>query len=134
MKGANGATRAAFDSAKVILEAHAEGRPEDERVPAGLGFAYAGLGRTEDAIQAADRLAAPNRGHPFEWAEVGQVVAQILAQAGAVDRVIEVLESLLSEPSYLSVKTVDVDWRYDPVREDPRFQALLEEYADEVEH
>lgn len=128
MKGEDGAATAAFDSARVILEAYGKEHPDDPRVQGGLGFAYAGLGRTADAIRAANRLAEANRRYPFEWAEMGHTVAQILAQAGAVGQTIEVLEPLLAGPSYISVNTVDTDWAYDPVRNDPRFQALLEKY------
>jgi serine/threonine-protein kinase len=134
MRGDDDAARAAFDSARVILEDYAEENPDDPRVHGGLGFAYAGLGRTADAVRAADRLAEPNIGHPFEWAEMGHLVAQILAQAGGVEQLLEVLESLLSGPSYISVKTVELDWHYDPVRDDPRLQALLDQHADDGEH
>jgi tetratricopeptide (TPR) repeat protein len=133
MRGDEDAARAAFDSARVILEAHADQNPDDPRVHGGLGFAYAGLGRRDDAVRAAVRLTEANRGHPFEWAEMGHEVARTLAQAGDVERLLEVLESLLSGPSYISVKTVDVDWHYDPVRSDPRFQELLEKYRDDGE-
>jgi serine/threonine-protein kinase len=133
MAGDQDAARAAFDSARVMLETYKDDHPEEHRVFGGLGFAYAGLGRRADAIQAADRFAEPSIGFPFEWAEKGHMVAQIYAQAGAVERAIEVLETLFAGPSYISPKVVEVDWRYDPVRGDPSFQALLERNADDVE-
>ena len=53
----------------------------------------------------------------------------IFEQAGAADAALEEIELLLSEPTIYSVHTVRLDPRYDPIRHDPRFQALLEKYA-----
>ena len=73
------AARAAFDSALVLLEAALAERPEDRRVFAELGYAYAGLGRS----------------------------------AG---------------PSFLTIHKLRLDPRWDPIREHPRFKALLAKY------
>jgi hypothetical protein len=58
----------------------------------------------------------------------------ILAQAGDHDAALDEIEWQLGRPSWLTVHTLQLDPRWDPLRDHPRFQALLEEYADDVEH
>jgi serine/threonine-protein kinase len=57
--------------------------------------------------------------------------AWILAQAGAADTALEEIEPLLTGPSvFVTGPTLRLDPRWDPIRDHPRFQALLEQYAD----
>jgi hypothetical protein len=51
--------------------------------------------------------------------------AQILAQCGNPDAALDELKRLLPGPSWLSVHTLRLDPRWDPIRADPRFLALL---------
>jgi hypothetical protein len=55
--------------------------------------------------------------------------ALILAQLGEADAAIDELERLLAEPSDVSVHTLRLDPRWDPIREHPRFKALLNKYG-----
>jgi hypothetical protein len=52
---------------------------------------------------------------------VADVSAQILAQSGGIEGTLDEIERLLARPFYLSVHTL----RLDPLRGNPRFQALL---------
>src|SRR5262249_54442121 len=56
--------------------------------------------------------------------------AQILAQVGEADAAIDELERLLAKPSDVSVHTLQLDPRWDPIRDHPRFKALLAKYAE----
>jgi len=58
------------------------------------------------------------------------IVFEILASAGMVDEALEYLEPLLAGPSYWNVASLRTFWTIDPIRHDPRFQALLEKYGD----
>lgn len=53
----------------------------------------------------------------------------IFAQIGAAQEAVAELEPLFAGPSGTSVQMVRLDPRYDPIRNDPRFQALLVKYA-----
>jgi serine/threonine-protein kinase len=53
---------------------------------------------------------------------------EIYAIVGEYDAAIDQLELLLSIPSPLSVQLLRVDPLWDPLRDHPRFQKLLEDY------
>ena len=59
---------------------------------------------------------------------LSELRAKIFAQAGLVDEALAELEPLLAGPSITNVHMVRLDPRYDPIRDNPRFQALLEKY------
>jgi hypothetical protein len=56
-------------------------------------------------------------------------VAQVYAILGEKDRAIEVLNGLLSRPSAMTVQALRVNPIWDPLRSDPRFQALIDKYG-----
>jgi serine/threonine-protein kinase len=54
-------------------------------------------------------------------------LAQIYVMVTEYDSAIERLEYLFSIPSYTSVQLLRADPLYDPLRDHPRFQTLLED-------
>jgi TolB-like protein/tetratricopeptide (TPR) repeat protein len=132
LRGDQRAARAAFDSARVLLEEYEVENPDDPGVHGGLGYAYAGLEQSADAVHSVERLLEPyiDRMTWPQWAEEG---AKIMAQAGLVSQAVEYLEPLLDGPSNTSVKKVRMEWHYDPIRDNPRFRALLERFGEGVQ-
>ena len=61
-------------------------------------------------------------------------LARTYVMVGDYDKAIERLEVLVSPPSLWSMRWLEVVPFLDPLRDHPRFQALLQQYADEVEH
>ena len=59
-----------------------------------------------------------------------------LVAAGAIRsenaRAIELLDGLLGKPSPVTVELLKLSPMWDPLRNDPRFQALLEKYGAKV--
>ena len=93
-----------------------------------LGIAYAGLGRKQEAIRqgevAVDLLPTSKdamRG-PYRLMDL----AQIYTMVGDYDRAVKWLEYLLSIPSRLSKVLLRIDPTWDPLRNHPRFQKLVE--------
>jgi serine/threonine-protein kinase len=122
--------RAAFDSARVILEPAVAQRPEDFVRHWSLGLAYAGLGMKEAAVregQMAVKL-LPMSKDAYDAPKVLRGLAQIHTMVGDYDEAIDLLDYLLSIPSWESVPSLRLRPRYDPLRDHPRFQALLEKY------
>ncbi len=121
--------RAYYDSARAVVEARMEELPADPRLHSALGIAYAGLGRYDEAIPEGrigvelaplDKDAAVG---PYRILEF----AQIYTMVGEYDAAVEQLEHLLSVPGPHSAAMLRVDPTWDPLRDHPRFQKLLEQ-------
>jgi len=119
-----------FDSARVVLEARVREDPDNVFYRRGLGFAYAALGRKEAAIREAskavellpvslDALYGPNF-------IIG--LTETYVMVGEYQAAIDQLDYLLSIPSFMSVPWLRIDPLYDPLRDHPRFQTLLDTY------
>lgn len=131
LRGDQVAARLAFDSAIVVLGSAIRELPEDWRLHAARGLAVAGLGRRAEALREARWLAqsAVYRDDAFQGARVAEDRARILAQVGATDEALNEIERLLARPSKLTVHTLRLDPRWDPIREHPRFRALVARYG-----
>ena len=131
MRGDSAAARAAFDSSRVTLDSVIRDLPEDWRVHAARGLALAGLGRRDEAVREARWLQQSfrYRGDALDRPTLAEERARILAQAGESEAALREIEELLAEPSLLTVHTLRLDPLWDPLRSNPRFQALLAEYS-----
>jgi tetratricopeptide (TPR) repeat protein len=123
-----------YDSARIILEPLVEELPESPHDASFLGIAYAGLGRTEEAIREGKR-AALDLSPLSKDAWVGSVIALDLAEiyvmVGEYEAAIDQLDFVLSIAGYVSVAWLKADPLWDPLRDNPRFQELLEKYGDQ---
>jgi serine/threonine-protein kinase len=121
--------RAAFDSARVILEPAVADSLDDRRRHRSLGLAYAGLGMKEAAVRegqmAVDLMPISRDAGATSYL---RGLAQIHTMVGEYDAAIDLLHYLLSIPSWVSVQDLRLHPMWDPLRDHPRFQALLEEY------
>jgi hypothetical protein len=98
---------------------------------------YQGLGEKDSAIREAERFERDVRGwmEGYEILRPAQaLLAEVYTQFGEFDAAIDVLEELILLPSPITAHILDIDPIWDPLRSHPRFQALLEKYADDVEH
>jgi TolB-like protein/tetratricopeptide (TPR) repeat protein len=119
---------ASFESARVFLERAASSRPNDGRVHSALGIVYAALGRREDAIREAARgveLLPVSKDAILGPKQVEQLAFTRLL-LGDDDVAVERLGDLLSTPAMVSVSVLRIDPRWDELRENPRFAALLD--------
>ncbi len=124
--GDPGGAAAAFDSARVELSSLVSEDPRESRYRSSLGLALAGLGLDDEAIREGReglRLMPPE---VEAWRGSRRVVdlARIYAMAGRADAAIEQLERAMSIPGDLSAWELRLDATWDPLRGDPRFEAL----------
>jgi len=120
-----------YDSARAVLERGVAAAPQDARYHSGLGIAYAGLGRREDAIREGELAArlTPLSGDVIQNYFIASNLARTYAMVGEFDAAVDQLEELLSIPSLVSTASIRVNPLWKPLRGYPRFQRLLEKYS-----
>lgn len=132
LRGDPVAARAAFEASRMLLDSARAELTRDWRLDAALGLTLAGLGRREEALRSVRSL---ERSSVYRDAFFRPLVmeyrARIMAQAGDVDGALEEIEGLLRGPSFfVTAHTLRMSPLWDPIREDPRFRALLSRYAE----
>jgi TolB-like protein/Tfp pilus assembly protein PilF len=119
--------RAAFLKTKDLLEAQLKESPDAEEMHVQLAKVLAHLGEKDTALAQARRATElrPESKDALGGAEIAAGVAEVHAILGDNDRAIEILDGLLSRPSAVTVQGLKINPIWDPLRNDPRFQALL---------
>ena len=122
--------QAAADSALRVLGARLRERPDDAQLYRALSWAHALLGNKEEAIREAQRAVEllPISRDAVDGPGYVRNLGNMYARFGEVDAAIEQYERYLSGPAPESIKYIRLDPGIDPVRDHPRFQALLEKY------
>jgi serine/threonine-protein kinase len=118
-----------YDSARAVLEvAVRRGATAFGRLGDNLALAYAGLGRRDEAVQTIESAVeiAPIFMGTERGVSLADDLAEIYVRVGEYEAAIDQLEFLLSVPSLISIPLLRVDPLYDPLRDHPRFRALLE--------
>jgi TolB-like protein/Tfp pilus assembly protein PilF len=129
--GDDAASRTALFKAKDILEEQVKQKPDDADLHVQLAKLLAWLGEKDAAIAEAQRAMdlRPESKDAFEGPQITEQVAQVYAILGDNARAIELLDGLLSRPSEVTLQTLKVNPAWDPLRNDPGFQALFAKYA-----
>jgi TolB-like protein/tetratricopeptide (TPR) repeat protein len=122
-----------YRTARVLLEAELPKQPDDPRLHSSLGIAYAALGQRAEATQAGRRATEllTREQDGFYYLPFVVDLAHIYTIVGRHDLALEQLDYLLSNPSWISVPYLEMDPRWNALREDPRFSALLERYRED---
>jgi len=123
--------RAAFLRAKGAAEDQLKRSPDAEDAHIQLAKTLAFLSEKEAAIAEAQRAAElrPESKDAFGGPEIMEGVAEVHAVLGENDRAIEILDGLLSRPSGITAQMLKINPIWDPLRSDPRFQALIDKYG-----
>jgi TolB-like protein/Tfp pilus assembly protein PilF len=129
--GDDAAARAAFLKAKNILEEQLKQKPDDADLRVQFAKLLAWLGEKDAAIAEAQRAIdlRPESKDAFEGPEIAEQVAQVYTILGDNARAIGLLDELLSRPSEVTSQSLKLDPAWDPLRNDPAFQALFAKYA-----
>ena len=131
MRADDRSARVAYGEALGVLDSLSKVRPRGWAFHASRGLALAGLGRKAEALREA-RWLQQSKIYQHDHVDgpiLREFRAHVLAQASEPEAALEELEWLLSRPSYLSGHLLRLDPRWDPIREHPRFKALLLKYA-----
>jgi TolB-like protein/Flp pilus assembly protein TadD len=96
-----------------------------------LAEALAWLGEKDAAIAEAKRATEllPESVDAFEGPGCTQTLAEVYTLVGEYDKAMELLDGLLSHPSPVTVAGVALNPIWDPVRQDPRFIAIVKKHG-----
>jgi TolB-like protein/Flp pilus assembly protein TadD len=129
--------RAAFEKARPVAEQslrESPDGPDSAGRHALLGQIFAGLGQKNAAIAEGKRAVEllPESQDAFDGPSCTLSLAQIYAWTGEHDQAIQLLDRSLNTPNGVSVPLLKLDPVWDPLRKDPRFQALIDKYGAKV--
>lgn len=133
LAGHRDASRVAYARARAALRARLQTEPDNPEVFAWLGLAEAGLGDREAALTAGRRAVTllPAAKDAWNGPAYEANLARIEARIGESDSAVAAVGRLLEVPyldggtSGLTTALLRIDPIWDPLRKDPRFQALV---------
>jgi len=123
--------RESMERARVFVEQQLRENPNDAGHHAQLGTIFAALGRKEDAILEGKRATEllPESKDAFDGPGMTIQLAQIYAWTGEFDQALQLIEHSLTTPAGITAALLKLDPVWDPLRKDPRFQALIDKYS-----
>jgi TolB-like protein/Flp pilus assembly protein TadD len=121
----------ALERARLISENLLREAPDDPARHAQHGLILAALGRNQEAIAEGKRAVEllPESQDAFDGPQSTNALAQIYAWVGQHDEAFRLLDHLLQIPNGITIPLLKLDPVWDPLRKDPRFQALIDKYA-----
>src|SRR5215471_3818096 len=132
VRGDHSAARAAFGNARQELAEQVRSQPDYAAALCALGVIDAVLGNTADAIREGERAVelTPVSQNSIEGATLVRYLAVIYAWAGQKDRAVQRLAETTYLPgSHISYGYLRLHPLWDPLRGDPRFEAIVASLA-----
>ncbi|HEY5125338.1 MAG TPA: tetratricopeptide repeat protein, partial [Ignavibacteria bacterium] len=120
-----------YDSARIFLKKRIIDFPEDQRLYSSLGVVYAGLGLDDKAISEGEKAVKllPVSKEAYKGPFLVEDLALIYVMVGKYDDAIKQIKYLLSIPGLLSIKILELDPRWAPLRNQPGFKKMMERYS-----
>jgi TolB-like protein/Flp pilus assembly protein TadD len=125
-----------FENARAFFEAAVKESPNSAERHANLGLVDAFLGRKEEAIREARRAVEikPESKDALDGSILSAYLALVYVRVGEPDLAFPLIERLLSIPGpvdsanySITVNDLKYRWDWDPIRNDPRFQKLIQQ-------
>ncbi len=130
LAGQHDVAHRSFEAARLDLERRVRQDPDDHRLHSSLGIACAGLGRSGDAVREARRGCElmPASKDALRAIKPVEELAVVYTMVGRNADAIAALDDLLGRSGWWTPHALRLDPTWDPLRSDPRFQALLTRY------
>jgi tetratricopeptide (TPR) repeat protein len=127
-QGDKAKAQAAFRRARPFAEQSLRESPDDAGRHIQLGFILAGLNRKEQAIAEGKRAVEllPESQDALDGPQYTAALAQIYAWVGEKDHALQLVDRSLQTPNGVTVPMLKLDPMWDPLRNDPRFQSLID--------
>ena len=124
----------AFKRARPIAEKALRESPSDASRHIILGMILAGLGEKQLAIAEGKRAVEllPESEDALDGPKTTVALAQIYTWTGETDQALQLLERSLITPNGVTIPFLRLDPMWDPLRSDPRFQALIDRHEAKV--
>jgi len=131
LQGDKRKARAELERARLISEKLLREAPGDSARHGHHGLILAALGQKQEAIAEGKRAVEllPETQDALDGPQATATLAQIYAWTGEFDEAFRLLDHLFAVPSNLTVPMLKLDPAWDPLRQDPRFQALIDKYG-----
>jgi serine/threonine-protein kinase len=128
LTGESDLAREQYTAAKTLLEQEVQEHPDDPRYRSSLAIASAALGHKERAVQMGKRAVElyPVSVDAFYGLPYVIDLAHVHAIIGEKKLALDLIDTCLSSPSWLSVAYLQIDPRWDHLRDHPGFKELLE--------
>jgi len=122
---------AEFEKAREISEKLIREAPGDAARHAQHGRILAALGQKQEAIAEGKRAVEllPESQDALDGPQCTSALAEIYACTGEFDEAFGLLDHLFAIPCNLTVPMFKLDPAWDPLRKDPRYQALIDKYT-----
>ena len=127
--------RVAFEHARPVADRLVREAPQEALRHGQLGLILAALGQKEEAINEGKRAVEllPESQDALDGPQATESLALIYAWTGEFDEAFRLLDHLLAVPNIcLTVPMLKLDPSWDPLREDPRFQALIDQHSTKI--
>jgi TolB-like protein/Flp pilus assembly protein TadD len=120
-----------LENARMVSEKLLREAPGDAARHAQHGQILAALGQKQEAIAEGKRAVEllPESQDALDGPKCTSALAEIYACTGEFDQAFRLLDHLFAIPSDLTVPMFKLDPAWDPLRKDPRYQALIDKYA-----
>jgi tetratricopeptide (TPR) repeat protein len=130
-QGDEAKAQTAFEHARVVSDELLRAAPNDPARHGQHGLILAALGQKQEAIAEGKRAVEllPESQDAFDGPQGTAALAQIYAWTGEFDEAFRLLDHLLVVPNGLTIPMLKLDPAWDPLRQDPRFQALIDKYG-----
>jgi len=131
LQGDESGARESFLTAKRFAEKYVNDAPNEAARHAKLGAILAWLGEKEAAIAEGKRATEmlPENVDAFDGPKLTEALAEIYCIVGEQDKAIDLLDHLLSRPSFVTVAGLKVLPMWDWLRHNPRFNELLKKHG-----
>jgi TolB-like protein/Flp pilus assembly protein TadD len=131
LQGDEAKARTAFEHARVVSNELLRAAPDDPARHGQHGLILAALGQKQEAIAEGKRAVEllPESQDALDGPQGTAALAQIYAWTGEFDEAFRLLDHLLAVPSNITVPMLKLDPAWDPLRQDPRFQPLIDKYS-----